>query len=85
MTMRKLLRKRSAFRRILQNLETRPVLQDTPPKSVGWLNQLYPGIIHDSFAPQPLFAKTVADDVRLMAGRNLDPTLTFTEAFSPLP
>jgi len=48
MTMRKLLRKRSAFRRILQNLETRPVLQDTPPESFGWPNQLYPGIIHDS-------------------------------------
>ena len=63
MTMRKLLRKRNALRRILQNLETRPVLQDTSPKSFGWLNQLYPGLFMTPFAPQPLFAKTVADEV----------------------
>jgi hypothetical protein len=49
MTMRKLFRKRSAVRRLLQNLETRPVLQDAPPPmSFGWLNQLYPGVVHDS-------------------------------------
>jgi hypothetical protein len=48
MSMRKLLRKRNAVRRILQNLETRPVLQDTSPVSFGWLNQLYPGVVHDS-------------------------------------
>ena len=48
MTMRKLLRKRSAVRRLLQNLETRPVIQETPPVSFGWLNRLYPGVVHDS-------------------------------------
>ena len=34
MTLRKLLRRRSAFRALLQNLETRPFCDDTPP-SVG--------------------------------------------------
>jgi hypothetical protein len=57
MTMRKLLRKRSAVRRILQNLETRPVLQETTPVSFGWLNQLYPGIVHDSVCAPASFCQ----------------------------
>ncbi len=57
MTMRKLLRKRSAVRRILQNLETRPVLHDTSPVSFGWLNQLYPGVVHDSVCAPASFCQ----------------------------
>ena len=57
MTVRKLLRKRNAVRRILQNLETRPVMQDTSPMSFGWLNQLYPGAVHDSVCAPASFCQ----------------------------
>jgi len=39
MTMRKLLRKRNAFRQLLQNLETRPLCADGQTLSGGWLSQ----------------------------------------------
>ena len=57
MSTRKLLRKRNAVRRILQNLETRPVLYDTSPVSFGWLNQLYPGVVHDSVCAPASFCQ----------------------------
>jgi hypothetical protein len=44
MTMRKLLRKRNAFRQLLQNLETRPLCADGQPLSGGWLSQPRPGL-----------------------------------------
>jgi hypothetical protein len=48
MVMRKLLRRRSAFRAILQNLETRPFCEDLPQTSAGWLNQPRPRLAQGS-------------------------------------
>ena len=48
MTMRKLLRRRSAIRELLQNLETRPFSEDTPPSAGGWSNQSRPRLDRSS-------------------------------------
>jgi hypothetical protein len=39
MTMRKLQRRRSAFRELLQSLDTGRFGGEAPPRSVGWLKQ----------------------------------------------
>jgi hypothetical protein len=46
MTMRKLLRRRSAIRELLQNLETRTFREETPPAPGGWLNRPRPRLAH---------------------------------------
>ncbi len=53
MTMRKLLRRRSALRELLQNLDTRPFCEDIPPSSGGWLNQPRPRLAHSSRGASP--------------------------------
>jgi len=46
MTTRRLQRRRSAFRELLQNLEIRPFSEDAPPTSSGWLNQPRPRLAY---------------------------------------
>jgi hypothetical protein len=46
MTMRKLLRRRSAIRELLQNLDARPFREETQPASVGWLSRPRPRLAH---------------------------------------
>lgn len=42
MTMRKLQRRRSAFRELLQNLDMRPLGEGLPPAPVGWIGKPRP-------------------------------------------
>jgi len=48
MTTRKLQRRRSAIRSLLQNLETRPFCEDQLPHSGGWLSQPRPKLSRGS-------------------------------------
>jgi hypothetical protein len=48
MTTRKLQRRRSAIRSLLQNLETRPFCGDHLPHSGGWLSQPRPKLSRGS-------------------------------------
>jgi hypothetical protein len=48
MTMRKLLRRRSAMRELLQNLDTRPYCEDLPPVPGGWAIRPRPGVTRGS-------------------------------------
>ena len=63
MTMRQRLRRRSAIREILRNLETRPFCEETPPVSGGWLNQRRPGLRHGSPRAQTELTTAIADEV----------------------
>ena len=48
MPMRKFMRRRSASRALLQNLETRPFSEGLPPPSEGWLKQPRARLAHSS-------------------------------------
>ena len=50
MTMRKLQRRRSAVRELLQNLVTAPFCEDAPPVSGGILGRPRAGLAHGSRA-----------------------------------
>lgn len=56
MTTRKIQRRRSAFRELLQNLEIRPFSEDAPEASGGWLKQPRPRL---AYVPRPISARTL--------------------------
>lgn len=59
MTMRKLMRRRTVFRELLQNLEVRPFCEDAPLGPSAWMNQPRPRL---AYAPRPAAAR--GDDYR---------------------
>jgi hypothetical protein len=46
MKMRKLMRRRTIFRELLQNIDLRPFCEDAPHGPSAWLNQPRPGLAH---------------------------------------
>ena len=71
MTMRKLLRRRSAIRELLQNLETRPFSEDTPPSAGGWLNQSRPASTVAPPCAPPGLAKAIVGEVAVVEGSRI--------------